>query len=223
MERRTELAIRLGEARLMLLFTPALCPPERAPEELLDELLPVVDAVQVRVKCDGADASPAGELHAWTRRVLERAAECPNAPLVLVNDRPDVALALRGEGVCGVHLGTGDLPVEEARELLGEDVLLGLSTHTAAQVASAGIRGADYVGFGPVFPTATKGYTEGLGPEPAWIASQASGVPLFAIGGIDLENVSQLAEVGRVAVSSALLRAEEPARAAAALRELLEG
>ncbi len=212
--------MRLSNARVMVLFTPELCPPGRSPEETLERLVPCVDAIQVRVKtADGQ--SPAGPLHTWTERVLEIVRASSHDPLVLVNDRVDVALALLESGLAGVHLGTEDMSPEKSRELLGDAALIGLSTHTTGQVAAAQERPLDYVGFGPIFPTQTKGYEKGLGPEPAWIASQASLVPLFAIGGIGLDNVAQLGEVGRIAVSSALLSAEDPARSARGLREAL--
>lgn len=204
----------------MLLFTPELCPPDRDPLELLEGVLAHADVIQVRVK-SATGPSPARELHDWTARVLEVRRASDQAPLVLVNDRVDVALALQDQGVDGVHLGTDDTPTEKAREVLGEPALIGLSTHNASQVAAAQDRPIDYVGFGPVFPTPTKGYDTGLGPEAAWIASHASALALFPIGGIALDNVSQLAEIGRVAVSSAILRAPEPAAVARGLRAAL--
>jgi len=213
---------RLADARLMLLFTPELCPPDRDPLQLLEEVLAHADVIQVRVK-SAAGPSPARELHDWTARVLEVRHAVDPEVLVLVNDRVDVALALQERGVDGVHLGTDDTPTGKARTVLGEAPLIGSSTHDASQVAAAQDRPIDYVGFGPVFPTATKGYDTGLGPEAAWVASHASALPLFPIGGIALDNVSQLAEVGRAAVSSAILRAPEPAAVARGLREALGG
>ncbi|MAB79867.1 MAG: hypothetical protein CMJ89_10990 [Planctomycetes bacterium] len=221
-DRRTELRVRLGDARLMLIFTPEVC---RGGEPLgvLDSLLALVDVIQVRVKDPRQGSSPARELYDWTARVLESVRGSGHAPLVIVNDRIDVALALKEEGVAGVHLGTEDSTPEQARELLGDVALVGLSTHSAYQVAAAQDRPVDYLGFGPVFPSTTKGYSQGLGPEAAWIASQASGVPVFAIGGIDFRNIAQIAEVGRAAVSSALLCAEDPARTARGMADVLGG
>lgn len=206
----------------MLLFTPGLCPPGREPLEVLEAALGAVDVVQVRVKGGGREPSPARALHDWTARVLDLVAERPAPPLVLVDDRVDVALALAPRGVDGVHLGQDDCPVEGARELLGPRLLVGLSTHRTAQVAAAEDLPVDYLGFGPIFPTATKGYERGLGPEAAWIAHSASARPLFPIGGIDATNAEELAPVGRAAVSSAVLAAADPGRAAIAIRNLLD-
>lgn len=222
---------RLRDAHLMLLFTPELCG-AREPEEVLRALLPEVDVVQVRCKpsadtprLPGAPGPPA-EARAsldWTRRTLALCAELERPPLVLVDDRVDVALALRAEGCAGVHLGRGDLDPLAARALVGDELLLGLSTHDVGQVVVADEAQVDYVGFGPVFATATKGYARGLGPDTAWIANVGAGLPLFPIGGIDLTNAHALAQVGRAAVSSALLGADDPAQAARLLREALTG
>ena len=222
---------QLREARVMLLFTPELCG-AREPEVVLRALLPEVDAVQVRCK-PRADTprrpgtpGPPAEARAtfdWTRRALALCAELERPPLVLVDDRVDVALALRSEGCAGVHLGRGDLDPRAARALVGDDLLLGLSTHDVGQVVAAEDALVDYVGFGPVFATETKGYARGLGPDTAWIANAGAGLPLFPIGGIDLTNAHALTEVGRAAVSSALLGAEDPASAARLLRQALVG
>jgi thiamine-phosphate pyrophosphorylase len=212
---------RLAKARLQLLFTPELAAP-RDPLEVLEAVLPFVDLVQVRIKGPGSSAtSPARATAEWTARVLERTRA--HATLVIVNDRADVARALLAEGCDGVHLGQDDMPPGDARELLGQDALIGLSTHDAAQVVLAGEQPLDYLGFGPVFPTATKGYTRGVGPEAAWVAAEATSLPVFAIGGIDLSNVDQLDRVGRAAVSSALLGADDPGETAREMRALLLG
>ncbi len=89
------------------------------------------------------------------------------------------------------------------------------------EVVQAGDSGADYIGFGPIFATTTKGYQQGLGPEIAWVADAGSALPLFPIGGIDLMNANTLSEVGRAAASAALLGSDDPRAAARQLRELL--
>jgi len=219
--RRREL---LARARLMLIFTPAACganDPLAALESALSDGAGV-DVLQVRPKRsgrgEGARAS-ARETLEWTRRAL--ALRRSRELLVIVNDRVDVARALRDEGCDGVHLGQTDAPPSVARELLGPEALIGLSTHTPAQVVLAGEEPVDYLGFGPVFPTATKGYARGLGPERAWIAAEAGALPLFPIGGIDASNAGELERIGRAAVSSAVLAADDPARAARVLRAQL--
>jgi thiamine-phosphate pyrophosphorylase len=216
----------LMEARVMLLFTPELCG-DRDPLEVLEAALPWVDMVQIRPKPVGDPKSsnapcPARETHDWCVRVLDLVGVYP-APraLVLVDDRVDVAALLWERGCAGVHIGQDDAPVAAARALLGPDPLIGLSTHDLDQIAEAERLAVDYLGFGPVHATSTKGYAQGLGASACASARAASTRPLFAIGGIDRENVGELAPVGRIAVSSAILCAEDPARAARELRSAL--
>lgn len=217
-----ELRDRLFAARLMLIFTPELCG-KRDPLELLEALAGDVDIVEVRPKplAKGSNPTIAADPAAGARATFELAsqvidlfADRADAPLVLVNDRVDVALALAGKGCAGVHLGQADLPPREARALLGEAPLIGLSTHDVAQVVLAGELPVDYLGFGPIWATASKGYSRGLGPEAAWVASTGSPLPLFPIGGIDATRAGELEHVGRAAVGSGLLAAADPVGAA---------
>jgi thiamine-phosphate pyrophosphorylase len=141
---------------------------------------------------------------------------------LLVND--DVMLAVRSQAH-GAHVGQDDLPAEAARKLLDEQ-WLGISTHNPQQIAAAAANGADYVGFGPCFPTATKGYEHGKSSdeiEAAIAAAHRHGLPLFAIGGITAERLPGLRVIGvdRIAVSSAILAADDPRAAAQALRRML--
>lgn len=210
----------------MVIFTPdAIASGD--PLGALTPLLGLVDAVQVRVKLPGRriGPSPAGPLRDWTLRVLEitNRFPSPERPLILVDDRVDVAALLAGEGVDGVHLGAADCPPQLAREQLGPEALIGWSTHSLAEVEQAEALPVDYLGFGPVAPTATKGLASGLGPELARRAAAATARPVFAIGGIDAALARQLAPDGRVAVGAALLDAEDPAAAARELRAALSG
>jgi thiamine-phosphate pyrophosphorylase len=206
----------------MLVFTPALVR-GRDPALVLTEVLPWIDALQVRIKLAGSDRgpSPAAELYEWTARALDAAAAAGRRVPVIVNDRPDVALALAGRGCAGVHLGQDDFPPTEARDLLGPEALIGLSTHSAREVAAAHELPVSYLGFGPVFASRTKGARAPVGPEAAWIASRASVLPVFPIGGIDETNAAELAHVGRAAVSAAILSAADPASAARAIAAAL--
>ncbi len=210
----------------MLLFAPKVCA-DRDPLEVLEAALPWIDVVQIRPKPVGAQASSgapcaARETYDWCVRVLDLiGATQTGHPLVLVDDRVDVAAALWNRGCAGVHVGQDDCPVAAARALLGPEPLIGLSTHDVAQVARAHELAVDYLGFGPIHATPTKGYTRGLGAPACESARTRSRYPLFAIGGIDRGNVGALAEVGRVAVSSAILLADDPARAARELRAAL--
>jgi len=218
---------RLFEARVLLLFTPDLVR-GADPLAVLERALPWIDVVQVRPKAvaaaGGDTPAPcsAREVFDWTRRVLALEAVRRAGVLVMVDDRVDVAAALWNEGCAGVHVGQDDTPAAVARAFLGEGPLIGVSTHTLDQVAEADDGPADCLGFGPVNATGTKGYARGLGSEACWIAAQGTPKPLFAIGGIGVENAHELARVGRAAVGSAILSAGDPAAAARAIRAALE-
>lgn len=223
---------RLASAQLMLIFTPELTG-ERDALEVALALAAEVDILQVRPKpapSEASDPRKPGSPNApaearatfeWCARLLESFADLPRAPLVLVDDRVDVAVALADRGCAGVHLGRHDFPVDAARRQLGADALIGLSTHDVSQVVLAGESGADYIGFGPIFATSTKGYERGIGPETAWVANTGSPLPLFPIGGIDESNAHTLVEVGRVAVASSLLTSPDPRAAARRIRAAL--
>ncbi len=220
MSTRNELRDRLRDAHLALLFTPSVCG-DGDPLEILEAALPHVDIVQVRIKHpdDPAWNAPARDVAVWTERVLDVVS---GDVLVFVNDRVDVAKCYARRGVHGVHVGADDCPAEVARRVVGEELLIGVSTHGAADVARSEADDAiDTVGFGPIHATPTKGYTRGLGSEAAWIAASGTNLPLFPIGGIDATNVAELVPIRRAAVSSAILAATDPGGAARTLRELL--
>jgi thiamine-phosphate pyrophosphorylase len=112
----------------------------------------------------------------------------------IVNDRPDIAL-LAGAG--GVHVGQEDLGVEEARAICGPQRWVGVSTHTLEQVAAADRTSADYVAFGPIFPTTTKQNPDAVvGTELLRRARQMTRKPLVAIGGITLERAAEVYGAG---------------------------
>jgi thiamine-phosphate pyrophosphorylase len=124
--------------------------------------------------------------------------------ILIVNDHPDIALAADADGV---HLGQDDLPLKEARKILGENRLIGISTHKLDHAINAGISGADYIGFGPIFQTATKdaGMPKGISLLRK-IKSEVR-LPVVGIGGIKPENARSVFEAGAdaVAVASAIL------------------
>ncbi len=127
--------------------------------------------------------------------------------ILIVNDRCDLAQAVDADGV---HLGQDDLPVIDARRLLGPGKLIGLSTHNPDQVAAAASQGPDYLGFGPIFATTTKRDHEPVvGLEGLRKVRALTDVPIFAIGGISPETVKQVRESGAdgVAIVSAVLTA----------------
>ncbi len=196
--------------RLYLLFTPSLC--RHDPWATLSGAISGgVDLVQWRSK----EPDPSGYLRC---RELCRRRGVP----LLVND--DVMLAVRSQAH-GAHIGQDDLPAEAARKLLDAQ-WLGISTHDPQQIAAAAANGADYIGFGPCFPTATKNYEQGKSAdevEVAVAAAHAHALPLFAIGGITAERLPGLRALGvdRIAVSGAILAADDPRAAAQALRRML--
>jgi thiamine-phosphate pyrophosphorylase len=119
---------------------------------------------------------------------------------IIINDRVDIALALKADGV---HLGQDDLPVEAARRLVGNDVVIGLSTHNLAQAQHAARLPIDYLAIGPIFPTSTK---ESANPAVGLaglteVRHAVSGIPLVAIGGINATNREQVIAAGADAVA----------------------
>ncbi|MCZ4608057.1 thiamine phosphate synthase [Streptomyces sp. Lzd4kr] len=136
--------------------------------------------------------------------------------LLAVNDRADVAHAA---GADVLHLGQGDLPVPAARAILGDDVLIGRSTHADPEAdAAAGEEGVDYFCTGPCWPTPTKPGRHAPGLDLVrHTAALGTDRPWFAIGGIDLGNLDQVLEAGarRVVVVRAIAEADDPAAAAA--------
>ena len=171
-----------------------------------------VDVVQLREK----DAE-AGDLLRWGATFRDAAER--HGALFIVNDRPDVAFAL---GADGVHLGQGDLPPSVAREILGDDVIIGRSTHSPAQWDAAAPE-ADYLCIGPVWETPTKPGRPAAGLDAVRHAAGSGETrPWFAIGGISEENLSDVVEAGatRVVVVRAVTESHDPA---GAVRSLLEG
>jgi thiamine-phosphate pyrophosphorylase len=138
---------------------------------------------------------------------------------LIVNDRPEAAISC---GAQGVHVGQDDTPVPEARRLLGPAATIGVSVNTVDEALRAEREGADYVGAGPAFATATKATDlPVLGPEGIAAIKRAVRVPVVAIGGIGLASVAALARAGAdgIAVVSAILGAPDARRAA---QELLQ-
>ena len=122
----------------------------------------------------------------------------------IINDFPDIAMCADADGV---HLGQDDLPLKEARKIIGRNRIIGISTHSLEQATLAEKDGADYIGFGPIFPTHTKdaGKPKGIGML-CEVKKQVK-IPIVAIGGINLENVRSVLNTGvdAIAVASAIL------------------
>jgi thiamine-phosphate pyrophosphorylase len=186
-------------------------------EELLAAALAGgVDMVQLRDKSASDDELVRAA--AVFRRLCDE-----HGALFWLNDRPDLVAAC---GADGVHVGQHDMPAAEARRLAGPDVLVGLSTHSREQLDAALAAGeADQLSVGPVWETPTKEGRSAAGLDYVRYAARTAGDrPWFAIGGIDLGNVSDVIEAGasRVVVVRAIRDASDPRAAAAALRAALE-
>jgi thiamine-phosphate pyrophosphorylase len=185
-------------------------PGGREAEELLRPALQGgVDVVQLRDKqADEREIVRAG-------RVFRRLCDAYDA-LFIVNDQPELAIACAADGV---HIGQDDADPAEVRRMIGHDALIGLSTHSRSQVDAA--VGVDYISVGPVHATPTKPEYAEVGLDLVRYAVTHATVPFFAIGGIDADNVGDVAGAGaeRVAVVRAIRDADDPAGAARALRE----
>lgn len=196
--------------RIYLVFTPELC--RHDPFATLEAVLAAgVDIVQWRPKRPNRDGLE-------RTRAVCRSHQTP----LIIND--DVMLALRSEAA-GAHVGQEDMPSDAARKLMFGR-LLGVSTHDISQIQLAAKATANYVGFGPCFPTKTKGYDQGVGMEAVAAAAEKChelNMPMFAIGGITPKNLPELYAHGvrRIAVSSYVLQHENPAQAVRELREAL--
>ena len=206
-----DLRARLAEARLYL------CTPDRPDlADFLDEVLAGgVDVVQLREK--GIEARREIALCEVVAEVAAR-----HGALWSVNDRADVASVVRPDVL---HLGQDDLPVPAARAILGDDVLVGRSTHDEQQVAAAAVEpGVDYFCVGPTWPTPTKPGRPAPGLAlTRFTAALGTTRPWFAIGGIDERNLDEVLAAGatRVVVVRALTEAADPRAAAARLRARL--
>jgi thiamine-phosphate pyrophosphorylase len=140
--------------------------------------------------------------------------------LFIVNDDPELAVACNADGV---HVGQEDTPPAQAREVLGPDAIIGLSTHSAEQIAAAAEAPVDYISVGPVWETPTKEGRPAVGLELVGQAAESARQPFFAIGGIDPSNAAEVVDAGarRLGVVRAIRDAGAPAAAAGALRAAL--
>lgn len=201
---------RLAAARLYLVCDAR--PGGRAPAGFLDAALRGgVDAVQLRDKALDDDALLAAA-------AVFREACAAHRALFLVNDRPDLAAAA---GADGVHVGQDDVGVAAARAAVGRERLVGLSTHTPAQVDAA--RGVDYIACGPVHATPTKPGRPAVGTALLAHAAGHETVPFFAIGGLNAKNVEPVLAAGaeRIVVVRAMTEAADPEAAARSLQAVI--
>jgi thiamine-phosphate pyrophosphorylase len=199
---------RLRRARLYLVV-------EAAAEPVLGPALRGgVDMVQLRDKDAGDE-----ELLRAAARFRSICSE--HGALFWLNDRPDLALAARADGV---HVGQADSSVTEVRSVVGPDMLIGLSTHSPEQFDAALESGADQLSVGPVWETPTKAGRPAAGLDYVrYAAAHGADVPWFAIGGIDLNNVGEVIAAGarRIVVVRAIRDADDPERVAGVLHQVV--
>ncbi|MBK8294121.1 MAG: thiamine phosphate synthase [Solirubrobacterales bacterium] len=198
---------RLRTARLY--FVCEARPGGEDPEPLLKAALDGgVDIIQLRDK--------SGDIRLIDRsaQTFRRLADNYGVPFI-VNDDAEFAVSCRADGV---HIGQDDMSVEEARRIVGNDALIGLSTHSAEQIAAAS--GVDHISVGPVWETPTKAGRPAVGLDLVRHAAKTTTIPFFAIGGIDTGNVSEVLDAGarRVCVVRAIRDAQDPTGVAEALR-----
>ncbi len=159
------------------------------------------DAIQLREKTISDDEfiSLAGEIRDLTTK---------RGTFLIINDRVNVARELNADGV---HLGQHDMSITEAREIIGNEKIIGVSTHNIIQARQAQKDGADYIAIGPVYPTTTKDYEPSIGLEVIQEISREISIPFLAIGAITLDNLDDVLNAGasRVAVCSAIISSKD--------------
>lgn len=175
-----------------------------------------VDILQLRAK-----TAAQAEIRELAAKVLPLCREA-KVPFI-VNDFPEIALEV---GVDGLHIGQDDGSLEEVRKVVGEEMIIGRSTHSPEQAAAALEEGFDYIGFGPLFPTPTKKGRPGIGIENVSAVQKAVGaaIPVFCIGGVKRSNLAEVTQAGarRVVIVSDLLQAEDVPAAVREVKRHLE-
>ncbi|MBQ2635568.1 MAG: thiamine phosphate synthase [Methanobrevibacter sp.] len=171
-----------------------------------------VTVVQIREKT--ADTLDFYNLALKVKEITEKY----NIPLI-INDRVDIALAIDADGV---HVGQSDMPCDVTRKLIGKDKILGISAATVDEAKKAQKDGADYIGTGAVFPTTTKNDASSVTKEELKEIIKSIDIPVVAIGGINLENASQLNDTGIAGLSvvSAIMSSDNPKKSSEKLLEI---
>ena len=203
----------LSAARLYGILDAGYTSPEAMPHAARELLAGGVGILQLRAK----SLAPA-DIEPLAAALLPLAREA-GVPFI-VNDHADIAARI---GADGVHVGQDDGALAAAREILGPGAIVGRSTHSLAQAEAAQAEGADYIGFGPLFPTPTKAGRPAIGLGDIAEVHRRVTLPIFCIGGIKPENLAQVRAAGarRVVVVSALLTApDRSAMARSILRAL---
>jgi len=187
---------------LYIILDPSVCPARPLVEVLTVAAEAGAPLFQYRNKA-------ASMKEAYGEALALRQAAAKAGVLFIVNDRCDLALAVDADGV---HLGQGDLPLDLARRVMGPDKLIGISTHNLDQVRDASAGMPDYLGFGPIFtPGSKQDHDPVVGVEGLRAMRRLTSLPVFAIGGIQIDQAGEVMRAGAngVAVVSAILKAPD--------------
>ncbi len=217
LEQQLNTALATGRAkqwRLCVLISESLCPNQDWLSVTKAAISGGADCIQLREK-----QLDAGELLTRTQQLV---ALCrPKGVAVILNDRPDIALLANADGV---HLGQTDIPCPEVRKLVGNQLLIGISTSNLGQARQAHRDGADYCGVGPMFPTTTKHKPIIAGPKYLEEYLAWNQLPHLAIGGINQTNLPRLTSVGAqgIAVSSTVCVSDNARKCVVSLLNQIE-
>src|SRR5882672_3134535 len=187
---------------LYIILDPSVCPARPLVEVLTVAAEAGAPLFQYRNKT-------ASMKEAYGEALALRQAAAKAGVLFIVNDRCDLALAVDADGV---HLGQGDLPLDLARRVMGQNKLIGISTHNPDQVREATAGKPDYLGFGPIFkPGSKQGHDQVVGLEGLRAMRSLTSLPVFAIGGIQIDQVGEVMRAGAngVSIISAILKAPD--------------
>jgi len=187
---------------LYVILDPSVCPERPLRDVLTQSAKAGARIFQYRNKT-------ASMKDAYVEALALRRAAAKAGVLFIINDRCDLALALNADGV---HLGQGDLPLDLARKVMGPDKLIGISTHNPDQVREATAGKPDYLGFGPIFkPGSKQDHDPVVGLEGLCAMRSLTALPVFAIGGIQIDQAGEVMRAGAngVAIISAILKAPD--------------
>lgn len=201
---------------LYIILDPSVCPAR----PLVEVLTVAAEAGAVLFQYRNKIASMK---EAYVEALVLRQAAAQAGVLFIVNDRCDLALAVDADGV---HLGQGDLPLDLARKVMGQDKLIGISTHNPDQVLKAIAGKPDYLGFGPIFtPGSKQDHDPVVGLEGLRAILRLTSLPVFAIGGIQIDQVGEVMRTGAkgVAVISSILKAPDISHAVKAFLAQMPG
>ncbi len=201
----------LADALLYAIIDLGYVGAENAPAILEKLIAGEIDIVQLRGKNRSLD-----ELSALAEKLLTMSANIP----LIANDHAEIAQRVQ---VQGVHVGQDDASIEKVRAQIRRSIVVGKSTHSIEQAVAAEREGADYIGFGPIFSTPTKPDYSPIGLAQIREVYERVSIPIFCIGGIKSENLTQVIAAGakRVVIVSGLLQANDVAEYARACKKLL--